>query len=258
MTDYKTMADLTGKTALVTGGAEGIGHGIAGGLASAGAHVLIASRNGEKCRKASEEFKSQGLNVDWYTVDTTDEASMDRLFAHVKELFGRLDIMVNNSGISFFSSMIDMPIKEFDKLVSVNIRGTFLGCQYAARMMKEQGGGKILNLSSPTVIKCYRNGSAPYSVTKAAISQMTRMFAGELAEDHIHVNAIGPGVIITNLNRARYDAHPELLDMVTQAIPMHHVNTPEEMAALSVFLCSSASDYITGQIIYIDGGACLI
>ena len=196
--------------------------------------------------------------MDWYTVDTTDEASMDRLFAHVKELFGRLDIMVNNSGISFFSSMIDMPIKEFDKLVSVNIRGTFLGCQYAARMMKEQGGGKILNLSSPTVIKCYRNGSAPYSVTKAAISQMTRMFAGELAEDHIHVNAIGPGVIITNLNRARYDAHPELLDMVTQAIPMHHVNTPEEMAALSVFLCSSASDYITGQSIYIDGGACLI
>ncbi len=255
---YLDMFSLKGKKAVVTGGAEGIGYGIAEGFALAGAKVIIASRGAEKCRLAAEKLQKQGLDVGWYAVDVTDEASIAKLFDHVREAFGTLDIMVNNSGITFFSPMIDIPMEEFDKLMQVNIRGTFLGCQYASRMMKENGGGKILNLSSPTVIKCYRNGSAPYSVTKASISQITRMFAGELAEHRIHVNAIAPGVIITGLNRARYDANPDLLSMVTQSIPMRHVNTPEEMAGLSIFLCSAASDYITGQIVYIDGGATLI
>lgn len=250
--------DLTGKFAVVTGGAEGIGHGIAEGLARAGASVLIASRDSKKCSHVAEKFQHSGFDVMSFPVDMADEYSVEKLFAHIQEYTDHLDIMVNNAGVSFFSSMTDIPTTELKRLININIYGTFLGCQYSAKVMKEHGGGKILNLSSPTVIKYYRNGSAPYSVTKAAISQMTRMFAAELAEYHIHVNAIAPGVVITGLNRARYDKNPDLFEQVSKSIPMHHVNTPQEMAALSVFLVSSASDYITGQIIYIDGGACLV
>lgn len=190
-------------------------------------------------------------------MDVSAKDSIDRLFNHVKEKYGSLDILVNNAGINRMRKIIDFTMDDWDAVMNIDLRGTFLCCQAAFPLMKEKGG-KIINLGSITAYKCLNNGSSTYSVGKSGVNQITKICAVEWAPYGIMVNCIAPGVCITRINKEHYEKHPDLLKRVSGGIPEGRVSIPEDYMGIAVFLASAASDYMTGQTLYIDGGMSLI
>lgn len=248
--------DLSGRTAIVTGGSLGIGFGIARGLASAGASVVIASRREALARSAAESLQKEGLSAVAVPTDVSQTSSIDAMVKQVIKDFGKIDILVNNAGFVIRKPAEDFTEEEWDRLMATNLRGLFFCCQRVGREMIRSRKGKIINISS-VVSQIAHSGRSVYAVSKAGVSHVTRTLALEWAPHHINVNAIGPGVTITDINKKHFAEHPEELRKFVEAIPLGREGYPDDYAGAAVFLASDASDYVTGQILLVDGGMVL-
>lgn len=250
---------LSGKVALVTGGGRGIGKFIATGLAEAGADLILASRkmkNLEATAKAlSEEFGVQVLPV---ACDMANPEAIDALLKAALERFSRIDILVNNAGATWGAPTLEFPLEKWDQVFNVNVRGVWIITQKVASIMKNQGGGNIINISS---VMGFRGSeellhpAIPYNSTKAAINLLTMNLAVKLAPYKIRVNAIAPGFFRTDM--MAYIEKPEFkaaYDLTLASIPLRRMGDCDDMKGLAVFLASDASSYVTGQILVNDGG----
>ncbi len=248
--------DLSGKTAIVTGGSLGIGFGIARGLASAGASVVIASRRENLARAAAESLGKDGFNAVSVPTDVSRTDSIDALVKRAVADFGRIDILVNNAGFVIRKPAEEFTEEEWDRLMATNLRGLFFCAQRVGRQMIAQKKGKIINISS-VVSQIAQSNRAVYAVSKAGIAHLTRALALEWAPHHINVNAIGPGVTVTDINKEHFAAHPEELRKFVDSIPLGREAYPDDYAGAAVFLASDASNYVTGQVLIVDGGMVL-
>ncbi|MGI6072272.1 MAG: SDR family NAD(P)-dependent oxidoreductase [Lachnospiraceae bacterium] len=255
--DYRNLMDLTGKNAVVIGGAGGIGQAIAKGLASAGAKVAIASRNENNLKKAAEEIKNEiGCDVKYYTVDVSDEQSIIELAKKSNKEMGGVCILVNSQGLNKKSPTFEMDMEVWDAMFAVNIRGMMIACREFAKYMAENKYGKIINVSSIRGIRAVKNGKGNtcYSVTKGAVDMLIKSLASEWALDGITVNGIGPIVTMTPMMVEVYKNNPDGQANAVKNVPMGRLGEPEDNIGPAIFLASAASDFVTGQIIYPDGG----
>ncbi len=244
--------DLTGRVALVTGGGTGIGLAMARGLASKGAHVILASRREAVVRAAAEDIQRSGGKAEGLALDVTETGRIHEVIGRIGQQHGRLDILVNNAGTNRRMPCLEMDPASWDLIVNTNLKGPFFCAQAAAQIMQERGYGKIINVASLQSEMAARNGVV-YAASKGGIRQMTKGLAVELAQYGIRVNAIGPGTFPTDLNRGLFE-DPEWVRQQHLKIPLGRVGKLEELAGAAIYLASSASDYMTGQILYIDGG----
>jgi 2-deoxy-D-gluconate 3-dehydrogenase len=258
--------DLTGKSAVVTGGAMGIGFGIAKRLVEAGANVLIADLDEAAAAKAAETLSNGAARVLAIHADVSQDDTGERIVARCVQGFGALDIFVNNAGIYPQVPMLEMRPELFDKVYRVNLRGTAFCAQAAARRMIAQGtGGKIVNIASIDAIHPSMVGLAAYDASKGGVQMFTKNFALELAPHGIQVNAIAPGGIATEGASRPLEGSgmtAEQMKAVTEnfiklKIPLGRMGVPDDIAKVAVFLASSASDYMTGETIVVDGGTLL-
>ena len=245
--------DLTGKVAVVTGGNGGIGLGIAMGLAGAGANIVIAARSVEKTAQALENIRALGVEAHGITVDVTQEPAIQRIVTSTIDHMGRLDILVNNSGIAVRAQPQELTAAQWDSVVDVNLRAAFLASKAAYAQMVKAGGGKVINVGSMYSI-FGSDWGAPYAASKGGLVQLTKSLAVAWAKDNIQVNAVLPGWIVTDLTRGIQDADPNRYDNISRRIPTGRWGEPSELAGAAVFLASTASDYVTGATLTIDGG----
>ena len=250
MTD---LFDLTGKVAVVTGGAGGIGEAIAMGLAEAGADVVVTSRGLEKLEKVASQIRSKGRKSLAVSTDVTDVKSVQAMVTRVLKDFPRIDILVNVAGVAIRKPADTFPIDEWQQVMDVNARGTFICCQAVGREMVKQKSGKIVNLSSVRGRYGLPGGYAAYCASKGAVDTMTRTLACEWAKHNVLVNAIAPTFVETELTRTAL-ADPVFAQTVKARIPIGRWATPEDCVGPVLFFASKAADFITGQIIYVDGG----
>ena len=252
MTSQK-LFDLTGKVAVVTGGNGGIGLGIAMGLAGAGANIVIAARSVEKTAQALEDIRALGVEAHGITVDVTQEPAIQRMITNTIDHMGRLDILVNNSGIAVRAQPQELTASQWDSVVDVNLRAAFLASKEAYAQMVKAGGGKVINVGSMYSI-FGSDWGAPYAASKGGLVQLTKSLAVAWAKDNIQVNAVLPGWIVTDLTRGIQDADPNRYDNISRRIPTGRWGEPSELAGAAVFLASTASDYVTGATLAVDGG----
>lgn len=249
--------DLSGKVAVVTGGNRGIGFGITKGLAGAGATVVITNRNAAEGQKAAASLEQEGLKVAAVSADVTSASSIKEMVSRVIGDFGKIDILVNNAAIVLRKPAEDVLEEEWDNLMNLNVRGTFFCCQIVGREMMRGNGGKIINISSNVSSRLQPIRSV-YATSKAAINHLTRALAMEWSNYNINVNALAPSVTITDINRKYFtEEHPEALEAHLKLTPKGRVATPEDYVGAAIFLASDEADYVTGQILYVDGGVTL-
>ena len=245
---------LDGKIAVVLGGAGGLGEAIALGLSQYGAKLVVASRNMVALEKVAADIKSKtGGEVLAMQVDATDEDSMTKLVEGVLSQWGTVDILVNAMGLNIKRDALDYPMEDWDKIFDINVKGTMIACKHFGRAMKEKQRGKIINLSSVREVRGYTGGNAAYCATKGAVGMITKTLALELAPHNIYVNAIGPSLIIT-AGTIHIQQNPELAKKYSSMIPLGRLGTPNDLIGAAVFLASEASDFMTGQTLFIDGG----
>jgi len=248
-----TLFDLTGKTAIVTGGNGGLGLGMALGLAGAGANVVVAARDQAKTSRALAEIKSLGVEALGLMVDVSQEAEISDMVAQTVETFGTVDILVNNAGISVRKQPQELSADEWDRVVDVNLKSVFLASKEVHPHMKEQGGGKIINIGSMFSL-FGSDWVSPYSASKGGVVQLTKSLAVAWAADNIQVNAILPGWFMTGLTESIPQRDPARYQLINQRIPAERWGEPEELQGPVVFLAGSASDYVTGAVLTVDGG----
>ncbi|WP_273841890.1 SDR family oxidoreductase [Rubrobacter calidifluminis] len=247
---------LDGKTALVTGGGRGLGRQMAEALSEAGANVVICSRRMEQLEEARREMEKAGGRVLALACDVTEPEDVERVVSAAFEEFGGVDVLVNNSGATWGAPAVEMPLEKFDHVLRVNVRGTFLMSQAVGRRMIERGsGGVIVNVSSVAGLV----GGNPeymhtvgYSSSKGAVISMTRDLATAWARHGIRVNAVAPGWFPTKMSRGLMEMFGERM---LADIPMGRFGEPDDIKGVVVFLASSASSYMTGQTVVVDGGA---
>jgi len=245
--------DLTGKVALVTGGNGGIGLGIARGLASAGASVVVAARDEAKIDSAVAELAGLGATAHGMRVDIADEAACRAMPAAAAERFGRLDILVNNAGLAKRRRPETMSLADWRSVLDVNLDAAFVASQAAHPLMKAAGGGKIINIGSMYSIFAAPWVSA-YAASKGAIVQLTKSLAAAWAGDNIQVNAILPGWIETDMTRGAKEGSPEFDAQVVARTPAGRWGEIDDFQGPAVFLASAASDFVTGSSLAVDGG----
>ena len=247
------MFDLKGKVALVTGGNGGIGLGMAKGLAQAGAQVVVAARNTQKSSAAVQALKAMGSDSFALEADVTDEASVHTLFDRFESRCGRLDILVNNAGTAIRKPVDQLSLAEWNLVMDTNLTSTFLCSRAAHPLMKRGGGGKIINIGS--MLSIFGAPFAPaYGASKGGVVQLTKSMAASWAADGIQVNAVLPGWIQTELTDSARAQVPGLNERVIARTCAGRWGQPQDLAGVAVFLASSASDFITGTAIPVDGG----
>lgn len=242
---------LKNKTAVVTGGTRGIGFAIVKTYLDNGANVVVCGSRQETVDKALAKLTEYGDRVMGICPDLCDAGAVGAAFAGVKEKYGSLDILVNNAGISSRTSLYDYSVDEFGKIFDLNVKAVFVCAQAAARIMKEQGGGVILNTSSMVSEFGQPSGSG-YPASKFAVNGLTRSWARELAKDQIRVNAVAPGVTATDMVSA---LPKEMVDRISAGIPLGRVGQPEDVANAFLYLASDQAGYVTGTVLKVDGAA---
>ena len=243
---------LDGDAALVTGASRGLGRAMAQALAEAGADVVVTARSRDGLEETAEGVRKAGRRVLVVAADVAIEAELDDLVARTAGEFGKIDILVNNVGTTARYPAEEFPLDEWDRVMDVNVRSVFSLTNRVARVMKEKGGGRIVNTASllseigvPLI--------PPYAASKGAIRQLTKAWAVEWAKYNIRVNAIGPGYMRTEMTETLYHDR-ERYEKVMNRVAIKRWGTPEDVKGAVVFLASRASGYITGQTLYVDGG----
>ena len=242
---------LKNKTAAVTGGTRGIGLAIVKKYLENGANVVVMGSRKETVDKALAGLTEYEGRVMGLWPDLCDPEAVAEAFASVKERFGSLDILANNAGISSRTNLYDYTVEEFGKILDINVKAVFVCSQAAARIMKEQGGGVIINTSS-MVAEYGQPAGCGYPATKFAVNGLTRSLARELAKDHIRVNAVAPGVTKTDMVAA---LPPEMVERISSGIPLGRVGEPEDVANAFLYLASGQASYVTGVTLRVDGAA---
>lgn len=247
---------LTGKTAIVTGGGRGLGAQIARGFAEAGANVVLCSRKVDACIEMSKELETLGVRSIGLACDVTKPEDVKRVVEETVEQFGTIDILVNNSGATWGAPAAEMPFEAWQKVMEVNVNGTFLMSQEVGKVMIQQGSGKIINIASIAGL----GGTEPsfmdtigYNTSKGAVITFTKDLAAKWGQHNIHVNAIAPGFFPTKMSSVLIEqGHDYILD----ATPLRRLGSEEDLKGVALFLASKASDYVTGDILLVDGGMC--
>jgi NAD(P)-dependent dehydrogenase (short-subunit alcohol dehydrogenase family) len=247
-----SLFSLTDCVAIVTGGSQGLGRGIALALAAAGAHVCPLSRTDTAVAAVAEEIRSLDRRSLPLAIDVTEEIQVQEMVQRVVAEFGRIDILVNSAGIVSLKPTTEFPVEEWRKIIRVNLEGTFLCCKEVGKVMLQQGRGKIINMSSVRGHQGRANDPA-YPASKGAVNLLTKSLAIEWAQRGITVNAIAPTFIRTDLNASMLDDQPTR-EWVLGRIPMGRVGQIWDLFGAAVFFASPASDFITGQTLYVDGG----
>lgn len=245
--------DLTGKIALVTGASRGIGESIAILLAEQGAHVIVSSRKIDGCQTVADAIINAGGSAEAFACHVGSMDDIENIFKHIQTKYGKLDILVNNAAANpYFGDILDTDLAAYTKTVDVNIRGYFFMSVQAGRLMRENGGGAIVNTASVNAIQ---PGSLQgiYSITKAAVVNMTKAFAKECAVHSIRVNALLPGFTKTKFAGALFNNEDIYREAINQ-VPMQRHAEPNEMAGTVLYLVSDASSYTNGECIVVDGG----
>jgi 2-deoxy-D-gluconate 3-dehydrogenase len=245
--------DLGGRVAIVTGGGKGIGKAISLGLARSGAKVVIAARSQAEIEATADEIRSAGGSALARQTDLTQSDQIDSLVQATVDTFGTVDILVNNAARSFLRPLMDLREDGFDKVFDTNVKALFLLSRSAAKVMMGKGGGRIVNV---TTVGAERGGPmmGAYFASKAAVKMLTMCMAVEWASLNILVNAVGPGMTKTDFSRPIW-SNPEIERQIVSRIPRGKLAEPEDIVGAVLFLCSDGADHITGQSIYVDGGA---
>lgn len=266
MITNQKLLDLSGKRAIVTGGAVGIGYGISYRLAEAGAKVLIADINQENLDKAQKLLSDSSFDIEYVLADVSKETDVLHIVKTADEVFGGIDILVNNAGIYPSTLVMNMSLADFDKVLSVNLKAVFLTTQTVAKQMIDQGtGGKIINVTSIDALHPSSAGLAHYDASKHGVWGFTKNVALELAPHNIWVNAVAPGGIATPGTQASQNSAevPEGVDMnamlkaFLSRIPMRRMGEPDDIGKVVLFLASDMSSYMTGSQVVVDGGVLL-
>ena len=244
--------DVKGKVAVVTGSSKGIGFGMAQGLAYYGADLVIMSRNIDEAKAAAEEVKELGGNAIAVKCDVTKKEDVQNLVQVVMDEFGRIDILINNAGMNIRKPLVEYEEEEYDKVINTNLKGIFLMGQAVAKVMMEQKRGKIIIISSIFGGVAMANQAA-YASSKGGINQLTKVMAMELAPYNVNVNAIAPAYIKTPMTTG-WLSDKERLNEILASTPIGRIGELGDLVGPAVFLSSDASSFITGHILYVDGG----
>ena len=244
--------DLSGKVAVVTGASRGIGRGVAIALADAGAKVALAARNMDELESLKREILAADGEAESFRLDARDVARIPSVFEAIDERFGRIDIVVNNAGMGKPIPAVDITEKDWDEMMSLNLKGLFFCCQAAGRIMLRQGRGKIINMSSQASVVGIP-GEAIYCASKGGVNQLTKVLALEWSAKGVNVNAVGPTFIYTPGTAERLDA-PDYRDKVLAQLPIGRVGTIADVAGAVIYLASPASDMVSGTLLLVDGG----
>ncbi len=251
-----SLFDLSGRTALVTGSSRGLGRAMAEGLAAAGAEVVLNGVDAARLAVAASEMRAAGYTVHESAFDVTDEASIAVAFERFDRAGVSIDILINNAGIQFRKKMVELETADFRRVIETNLTSAFMVGREAARRMIPRGRGKVINIGSLTS-QLARATVAPYTVAKGGIKMLTQAMTAEWAEHGIQANAIGPGYMLTDMNEALVN-DPKFDAWVKGRTPAKRWGKPDELVGAAVFLASAASNYVNGQIIYVDGGMSVV
>jgi gluconate 5-dehydrogenase len=245
--------DLSGRRALVTGGTHGLGMAIATGLAQAGATIVINDVFADKLEEAKQAYAQNGIQVFTYVLDVTDEEAVEKTIPLIEKEVGPIDILVNNAGIIKRIPILEMKADEFRQVIDVDLTGPFIMGKTVARGMVERGYGKIINMCS-MMSELGRNTVSAYASAKGGLKMLTRNMATEWAKYNIQINGIGPGYFATAQTAPiRVGGHP-FNEFIINRTPAGRWGDPEDLAGTAVFLASKASDFVNGQVVYVDGG----
>jgi 3-oxoacyl-[acyl-carrier protein] reductase len=249
--DFKV--DLSGRVALVTGAGRGIGRAIALQFADAGALVCVNDINPDTARGTSDDILTLGGQAFDYAADISSKMQVGSMIEAIRDRWGRLDILVNNAGVEPKASVLSLDEWDWDRTINVNLKGTFLCTQLAGRIMRDHGGGTIVNMASIAGHKSPLPNASAYCASKAGAVGFTRECAREFAAYNIRVNAVCPGVIVTPMTEKSRD-NPDLMRKWLEEIPQNRLGEPDEVAAAVLFLCSDGASYMTGLALVVDGG----
>ena len=246
--------DLTEKVALVTGGSRGLGQAIAMAMAEKGAQVVICGRKQDNLDKAVEDLRQKGMNITALMANVGSSDEVTAMFTAIEDRYDKLDILVNNVGMNILTpSLIATDEGLWDKIITTNLKGTFLVSAGGVKLMKKAGQGKIINISSIAARKAAM-GMGIYCVAKAGVEMLTKVLAVELAQDRINVNGVAPCVVKTQFSQPFW-SNESLLKDITNTIPMGKIADAEDVVGTVLFLASGMSDFVTGEIITVDGGS---
>ncbi|MEH8109091.1 gluconate 5-dehydrogenase [Gallibacterium anatis] len=244
--------DLTGKRALITGSAQGIGFLLANGLAQYGAEIIINDINAEKAQSAAEQLKNKGFLVHSVPFDVTKKSEIERNIAEIEEKIGTIDILINNAGIQRRHPILEFPEQEWDSVIEINQKAVFLMIQEVGKYMVKRNAGKIINICSMQS-ELGRDTITPYAASKGAVKMITRGACVELARYNIQVNGIAPGYFKTEMTKALVE-NEQFTKWLCQRTPANRWGDPEELIGSAVFLSSKASDFVNGHLLFVDGG----
>jgi gluconate 5-dehydrogenase len=247
-----SLFDLTGKIALVTGSTSGLGRAIAGGLAAAGATIVVNGRNIERLNETVKAIRARGCKAEGYPFDVTSEAAVIEAVAKIEREVGPIDILINNAGIQRRQPLVEMSEATFEEVMKHNLTSVFLVGRTVAKGMIARERGKVVNIASLTS-EVARKTIGPYTAAKGGVRQLTKTMCVEWAEHNIQVNAIGPGYFRTELNKSLWE-DKAFNSWVTGRTPAGRWGEPEELIGIAIFLSSAASDFMNGQTVYVDGG----
>ena len=249
----KKLFDLSGRTAIVTGGSAGLGRQMAEGLAEMGANLVLCARKKERCEQAAQELSALGVKMLALACDVRNPTDIQHVVESAAAAFGRIDILINNAGASWGAPVEEMKLEHWNKVIETNLTGTFLFAQAVAKIMIPQRGGKIINIASVAGLR----GSPPemqavgYQASKGGIITLTKDLACKWAQHNIHVNAIAPGWFPTDMSGVVIERNKEAL---RKRIPLGRFGGPHDLKGAAIFLASAASDFVTGHVLVVDGG----
>ncbi len=246
------MFDLSGKTALITGSSRGLGYTMAGGLAKAGAQVILNGRNEENLKKAVSLMKESGYEAGYCVFSVYDEDQVVRAIEQLQQKTGPVDILINNAGVNIRNPLTDTKLKDWDEVLKINLTGAFLVSREVVKGMIKRQQGKIINICS-MMSELGRETTAAYSAAKGGLKMLTRTMCVEWARYNIQANGIGPGYFLTEMTRPLAE-DSEFNTWICGRTPAKRWGDPEELIGATLFLSSGASSFVNGQIIYVDGG----